>query len=83
MYFSEMDVRKDTIAHIQSAEDISSGYSSGEALYPKIQAREALVRSGSIGPGRTRVTRVTRSTGIIKKTASIDVSIISWISVYL
>lgn len=73
MYFSEIDIRKDSVAHIQSVEDISSGYSSGEPLYPK--ARGSLVRSGSVGPGRTRVTRVTRSTGIAKKTASNDVSI--------
>lgn len=79
IYFSEVDVRQDTIARIHSIEDISSGYSSGEGVYsgqlPKLQAREGLVRSGSIGPGKTRVTRVTRSTGLSRKTASIEVII--------
>ncbi|KAG5870192.1 hypothetical protein JTB14_023181 [Gonioctena quinquepunctata] len=63
IYFSEVDVRSDRIASIQSAEDISSGYSSGEGIYaggvPKLAAREALQRTGSLT--RTRSTRVTRS----------------------
>lgn len=77
IYFSEVDVRTDTIARIQSAEDISSGYSSGEGVYsgqvPKLQAREGLLRSGSMGPGKTRVTRVTRSTGLARNTVSVEV----------
>ncbi|XP_023018578.1 receptor expression enhancing protein A isoform X6 [Leptinotarsa decemlineata] len=64
IYFSEVDVRSDRIASIQSAEDISSGYSSSEGLYaggvPKLAAREGLHRAGSLT--RSRTTRVTRST---------------------
>ncbi|KAJ8968533.1 hypothetical protein NQ317_003280 [Molorchus minor] len=73
MYFSEVDVRSDRIASIQSAEDISSGYSSGEGLYPgqppKLAAREGLHRAGSLT--RSRTTRVTRST-IIRKSGGSD-----------
>lgn len=65
IYFSEIDVRHETLAAVQSVEDISSGYSSGEALHMgqplKLQAREALIRTGSIGPSRSRSVRVTRS----------------------
>lgn len=75
MYFSEVDVRSDRIASIQSAEDISSGYSSGEGLYPgqplKLLAREGLQRTGSLT--RSRTTRVTRSS-VPKKGVSCDVS---------
>lgn len=71
MYFSEVTVRHDLLEHVQSAEDVSSGYSSGEALYagqvPKLQAREGLSRTGSIGPTRSRSMRVTRSTTVPKK----------------
>ncbi|KAJ3626995.1 hypothetical protein MTP99_014404 [Tenebrio molitor] len=71
LYFPEVDVRMDRIQHVQSAEDISSGYSSGEGLYagqpPKLQAREALVRTGSMS--RPRPTRVTRSTSGLKKSS--------------
>ncbi|XP_063909430.1 receptor expression-enhancing protein 4-like isoform X3 [Zophobas morio] len=72
LYFPEVDViRSDRIQHVQSAEDISSGYSSGEGLYPgqppKLQAREGLVRTGSLS--RARPTRVTRSTSGLKKSS--------------
>lgn len=73
IYFSELDIRHEALGSIQSVEDISSGYSSGEALHigqpPKLQSRESLVRAGSIGP-RSRSVRVTRST-----TSKADVSI--------
>ncbi|KAJ8959549.1 hypothetical protein NQ314_006286 [Rhamnusium bicolor] len=73
IYFSEIDIRDDRIASIQSAEDISSGYSSGEGLYagqpPKLLAREGLQRTGSLT--RSRTSRVTRST-ILKKTGGSD-----------
>lgn len=76
MYFSEVDIRSDRIASIQSAEDISSGYSSGEGLYPgqplKLLAREGLQRTGSLT--RSRTTRVTRSS-VPKKGGGSDVSI--------
>lgn len=72
MYFSEVDVRTDGLEHVQSVEDISSGYSSGEAVYlgqvPKLQAREGLGRTGSVGPARSRSMRMTRSTTVPKKT---------------
>lgn len=75
IYFSEVDVRTDRIASIQSAEDISSGYSSGEGLYsgqpPKLLAREGLQRTGSLT--RSRTSRVTRST-VLKKSGGSDVS---------
>lgn len=76
MYFSEVDLRTDRIASIQSAEDISSGYSSGECLYPgqplKLLSREGLHRTGSLT--RSRTTRVTRSS-VPKKGGGSDVSI--------
>ncbi|RZC35613.1 receptor expression-enhancing protein 4-like [Asbolus verrucosus] len=77
LYFPEVDVvRNDRIQHVQSAEDISSGYSSGEGLYtgqpPKLQAREALVRTGSLS--RARPTRVTRSTSGLKKSSGSEES---------
>lgn len=75
MYFSEIDVRHDALASVQSVEDISSGYSSGEVLHPgqppKLQAREALVRTTSIGPSKSRTTRVTRSTTVPRKTTEV------------
>lgn len=65
IYFSELDIRHESLASVQSIEDISSGYSSGEALHMgqplKLQAREGLVRTSSIGPPRSRSVRVTRS----------------------
>lgn len=70
LYFSELEIRPDALPKIPTADDISSGYSSGEALHtgqPKLQPREILVRTGSIG-ARTRPTRVTRSSGIPKST---------------
>lgn len=74
-----MDVRKDTISHIQSVDDISSGYSSGEGLYagqvPKISGREGLIRSGSIGSGKARITRVTRAGVATRRTVIAEVSI--------
>lgn len=76
LYFSEVDVRQDVVTHVQSVEDISSGYSSGEALFsgqlPKLQAREGLVRSGSIGSSRSRSGRITRSTTVPRKTTATD-----------
>lgn len=78
IYFSEVDVRKDKISHLQSVDDISSGYSSGEGLYagqvPKITGREGLVRTGSIGSGKMRVTRVTRAGVAMRKTVIAEVS---------
>ncbi|XP_057662012.1 receptor expression-enhancing protein 4 isoform X2 [Diorhabda carinulata] len=72
VYFSEVDVRPDRVASIQSAEDISSsGYSSGEGLPLKITAREGLPRTGSLT--RSRSTRVTRST-VPKKSGVSDES---------
>lgn len=81
IYFSEVDVRKDTLGHIQSVDDISSGYSSGEGLYaggqvPKISGREGLTRSGSIGSGKARVTRVTRAGVITRRTVIPEVSML-------
>lgn len=77
IYFSEMDIRKDTISHIQSVDDISSGYSSGEGLYagqvPKISGREGIVRSGSIGGGKARITRVTRAGVATRRTVIAEV----------
>ncbi|KAK9738018.1 TB2/DP1, HVA22 family [Popillia japonica] len=71
IYFSELDVRHDMLGNIQTVDEISSGYSSGElahASHPaKIQAREALVRTGSIGSSKLKPTRVTRSTTAPKK----------------
>ncbi|XP_017771569.1 PREDICTED: receptor expression-enhancing protein 1 isoform X2 [Nicrophorus vespilloides] len=72
MYFSEIDVRTDAIVSVQSAEDLSSGYSSGEALTHPIKGREGLVRTASIGGNRARPTRVTRSTAVPKKSATTD-----------
>ncbi|KAJ8920428.1 hypothetical protein NQ315_005296 [Exocentrus adspersus] len=74
VYFSEVDVRADRIASIQSAEDISSGYSSGEGLYTagqplKLMAREGLQRTGSLT--RSRSSRVTRS-AVVKKGGGSD-----------
>nr|XP_022919973.1 receptor expression-enhancing protein 2 isoform X2 [Onthophagus taurus] len=75
IYFSEIDVRHDALATIQSVEDISSGYSSGEVLHPgqppKLHVREGLVRTASIGGGtKPRPTRVTRSSLTTKKSES-------------
>ncbi|KAI4459233.1 hva22-like protein [Holotrichia oblita] len=71
IYFSEIDVRHDMLGNIQKVDDISSGYSSGELAHAghpaKIQAREALVRTGSIGSSKLKPTRVTRSTTAPKK----------------
>ncbi|XP_072386303.1 uncharacterized protein [Diabrotica undecimpunctata] len=72
VYFSEVDVRPDRVAAVQSAEDISSsGYSSGEGLPLKVAAREGLQRTGSLT--RSRSTRVTRST-VPKKSGASDES---------
>lgn len=66
IYFSEVDVRHDVLANMQTVDDISSGYSSGDLAHArqvaKIQGREALVRTGSIGSSKVKPTRVTRST---------------------
>lgn len=84
MYFSEVDVRQELLAHVQSTEDVSSGYSSGEVLYaghlPKLQAREGLARTGSVGPTRSRSVRITRSTIVPKKAAS---SVDSDVSIFI
>lgn len=79
LYFSEVDLRaSDHISHVRSVEDISSGYSSSEGMYaaggqpPKLQAREGLVRAGSLS--RSRTTRVTRSTVVPRKSTASDVS---------
>lgn len=74
VYFGEVDIRTEPIvAHIQSAEDISSGYSSGEGLYKaKAGSTTNLVRSGSLT--RTRPTRVTRSSVVNRKSTGSDVS---------
>lgn len=78
IYFSEVDVRKDTLSHIQSVEDISSGYSSGEGLHAgqvsKVSGVEGLVRSGSIGSGRARITRVTRAGVATRRTVIAEVN---------
>lgn len=80
IYFSEVDVRKDTISQIQSIDDISSGYSSGEGLYAtggqvaKVSGREGLSRSGSIGSGKARITRVTRAGVATRRTVIAEVS---------
>nr|CAH7714253.1 unnamed protein product [Callosobruchus chinensis] len=65
LYFSEVDVRADrlsaTAGVIQSTEDISSGYSSGEGL-PRLLAKEPhLQRTGSVTRSSSRNARVTRS----------------------
>ncbi|KAB0800830.1 hypothetical protein PPYR_06569 [Photinus pyralis] len=73
IYFSEVDVRHDVMAHIPSPEDAGFGYSSGDSLYSgqlsKAQSKESLVRSGSIGSTRPRSVRITRSTTVPKNTA--------------
>ncbi|XP_065156536.1 uncharacterized protein [Atheta coriaria] len=78
MYFSEIDVRTEGIVSIQSADDISSGYSSNETLLqlagqslPKLQQREALARGASM---KVRPTRVTRAAAVsaTKKSATTD-----------
>lgn len=60
------------LANIQTVDDISSGYSSGELAHAgqsaKLQAREALVRTGSIGSSKLKPTRITRSTAPKKST---------------
>ncbi|VEN53986.1 unnamed protein product [Callosobruchus maculatus] len=65
LYFSEVDVRADrlsaTAGVIQSTEDISSGYSSGEGL-PRLLVKEPhLQRTGSVTRSSSRNARVTRS----------------------
>lgn len=64
------------LGNIQTVDEISSGYSSGElahASHPaKIQAREALVRTGSIGSSKLKPTRVTRSTTAPKKSTEVS-----------
>nr|CAI5841513.1 unnamed protein product [Callosobruchus analis] len=65
LYFSEVDVRADrlsaTAGVIQSTEDISSGYSSGEGL-PRLLAKDPhLQRTGSVTRSSSRNARVTRS----------------------
>ncbi|XP_044756756.1 receptor expression-enhancing protein 1-like isoform X4 [Coccinella septempunctata] len=70
MYFSEIDVRSQQVAHVQSIDDLSSGYSSGEALSMaqsvKIQGRPGISSTGG-SLARSKSSRVTRSTTISKK----------------
>lgn len=81
LYFSEVDIiRSERIQHVQSAEDISSGYSSGEALYAGPSLKQPLVRAGSIS--RPRPTRVTRSTSGLKKSSLSEVSTFFWLLTY-
>ncbi|KRT83293.1 hypothetical protein AMK59_3888, partial [Oryctes borbonicus] len=76
IYFSEIDVRHDMLGNIQTVDDISSGYSSGELAHAghpaKILAREGLVRTGSIGSSKLKPTRITRSTVPKKSTEDVD-----------
>ncbi|GJQ74093.1 hypothetical protein Trydic_g19015 [Trypoxylus dichotomus] len=76
IYFSEIDVRHDMLGNIQTVDDISSGYSSGELAHAghpaRIQAREALVRTGSIGSSKLKPTRITRSTVAKKSTEDLE-----------
>lgn len=69
MFFPEMDVRAGGMTHVRSTEDVSSGYSSAEPLYagpPKLEAREGLVRTASVGGGTRPRTRTTRATTVKK-----------------
>ncbi|CAH1990413.1 unnamed protein product [Acanthoscelides obtectus] len=81
LYFSEVDVLHGdrltavTAGMIQSTEDISSGYSSGEGI-PRLLAKEPHVqRTGSVTRSSSRNARVTRSVtgatgGTLRKGAS-------------
>lgn len=82
MYFPEVDVRPAPVLnkgpHVRSIEDVSSGYSSAEPLYvgqpPKLEAREGLIRTASVGGTATRSkTRTSRVTGTTKKTTTATV----------
>lgn len=79
MYFSEMDIRPDVdLSLVRSTDDISSGYSSAEPLYgqqgvPKVEAREGLVRTASVGGASRSRTRTTRAT-VAKKVSIPEVS---------
>ncbi|XP_044756754.1 receptor expression-enhancing protein 4-like isoform X2 [Coccinella septempunctata] len=77
MYFSEIDVRSQQVAHVQSIDDLSSGYSSGEALSMaqsvKIQGRPGISSTGG-SLARSKSSRVTRSTTISKKASDGEVS---------
>ncbi|XP_045467555.1 receptor expression-enhancing protein 4 isoform X2 [Harmonia axyridis] len=77
LYFPEIDVRSQQVAHVQSIDDLSSGYSSGEALSMaqsvKIQPRPG-VSSTSGSLARSKSTRVTRSTTIPKRASDGEVS---------
>lgn len=72
VYFGEVDIRSDRIGHIQSVEDISSGYSSGEGLYKTRETAVGLARAGSLT--RTRTGRVTRSSTVNRRSTGSDVS---------
>lgn len=78
LFFSEVDVRQD-VAHNQSVEDISSGYSSGDPVFSgQLHARPSLLRAGSIGgTTRPRSMRITRSSTSSKKSVSITDSEVS------
>ncbi|KAK9884589.1 hypothetical protein WA026_007431 [Henosepilachna vigintioctopunctata] len=76
IYFPEIDVRSQQVTHVQSIDDLSSGYSSGEALSLaqsiKIQGRAPI--STGVSLTRSKSSRVTRSTTIPKRTSDGEVS---------
>ncbi|XP_030767411.1 receptor expression-enhancing protein 4-like isoform X2 [Sitophilus oryzae] len=83
VYFQEVDVTTmpvipaDRVSEVRSAEDISSGYSSGEGLYGsqhplKLHARESIASQRTNSLTRSRSTRVTRSNIPKKSTATSD-----------
>lgn len=81
MYFPEVDIRPGpSLGHVRSTEDVSSGYSSAEPLYvgqpPKLEAREGLVRTASVGGTSRPRTRTTRTSLSTKKTTLPEVTII-------
>ncbi|KAL3276517.1 hypothetical protein HHI36_011894 [Cryptolaemus montrouzieri] len=76
IYFPEIDVRSQQVTHVQSIDDLSSGYSSGEALSMaqsmKVHGRAPISTGGSLT--RSKSSRVTRSATIPKKTSDGEVS---------
>ncbi|KAF7275704.1 hypothetical protein GWI33_011352, partial [Rhynchophorus ferrugineus] len=83
VYFSEVDVTNigvisgDRVSEVRSAEDISSGYSSGEGLYGahhplKLQSRESTSSQRTSSLTRSRSSRVTRSTVPKKSSTASD-----------
>lgn len=72
LFFPEMDVRPEAqLTHVRSTEDVSSGYSSAEPLCPgvppKLEPREGLVRTASVGGSTRPRTRTTSRANIAKK----------------